>query len=164
MKICKLCNKEFKILVSVEGKVRNFGNRKYCLDCSPFGTGNTKNLTKDVVFKCKDCGESHHNQFYGHKRGKCAACHNKQIHIEGREKRLFAINLLGGKCSACGYDKFPCSLDIHHIDPLLKDKKFAHMRYWSLKKIENELTLCTLLCRNCHFALHNGYDVNIIGL
>ena len=45
MKICVKCQKEFPSWVTIEGKPRNLCSRKYCLDCSPFGSHNTKNLT-----------------------------------------------------------------------------------------------------------------------
>jgi hypothetical protein len=58
-KICKKCNNEFPFHVVVEGKKRNLKTRKFCLDCSPFGKRNTKDLTKDTsVAYCKDCDES----------------------------------------------------------------------------------------------------------
>ena len=41
MKICKQCNKEFKIRENVNGQWKNLGTRKFCLECSPFGMHNT---------------------------------------------------------------------------------------------------------------------------
>ena len=46
-KICKNCENEFPYKVEIGGKVRNLQNRKYCLDCSPFGEHNTKQLHKE---------------------------------------------------------------------------------------------------------------------
>ena len=45
MKICKKCQDTFPNWVTIDGKPRNLGSRKYCLECSPFGSHNTKNLT-----------------------------------------------------------------------------------------------------------------------
>lgn len=44
MRICKKCNKPYKLLVIIDGKERNLGSRKFCLECSPFGSHNTGNL------------------------------------------------------------------------------------------------------------------------
>lgn len=41
-KICRKCNKEFPYHKKINGKVRNLNSRKFCLDCSPFGSRNTK--------------------------------------------------------------------------------------------------------------------------
>jgi len=49
MKICGLCGKEFKILHVIEGKVRNLGGRKYCLECSPWGSHNTRVINTRVL-------------------------------------------------------------------------------------------------------------------
>lgn len=42
MKTCLKCGKEFKIKIKINGKIKNLGNRKYCIECSPFGVHNTK--------------------------------------------------------------------------------------------------------------------------
>lgn len=46
MRICEFCGKEFKILVTIDGKQRNLGSRKRCLDCSPFGEHRTSKNPK----------------------------------------------------------------------------------------------------------------------
>lgn len=47
MKTCEKCTSEFPILVKIDGKTRNLGNRKFCLKCSPFGAHNTTRLTSE---------------------------------------------------------------------------------------------------------------------
>lgn len=106
-------------------------------------------------FKCA-CGEIDPSKFYGHKRSVCGECHNKYTIAKGQETKLKIIAFLGGKCEACGYNKFPCSLDIHHTDPSMKDPNFRSIRYWTWKRILLELSGCKLLCRNCHAAFHSG--------
>lgn len=75
-----------------------------------------------------------------------------------RERRLRykqrAVNLLGGKCTKCGYNKCIAALDFHHIDPLQKDKSIKDiiLRKWNI--IENELKKCILICSNCHREEH----------
>jgi RNase P subunit RPR2 len=102
------------------------------------------------------CGELDPEKFYGHKRSICAKCHSQYNLEKGREKRKRAVTSLGGKCTACGFNRFLCSLDIHHVDPDEKDVAFTHMRSWAWSKIEKEIKKCVLLCKNCHAALHNG--------
>lgn len=41
MRVCKNCQKDFPILIVVDGKERNLGSRSFCLECSPFGKRNT---------------------------------------------------------------------------------------------------------------------------
>jgi len=108
-------------------------------------------------FRCGTCGETDPSAFYGHKKRVCGVCHSKYTLAKGQEKREKAIEYLGGKCVSCGFDKFKCSLDIHHLDPSKKDESFASHRGWSWERLLNELKGCKLLCKNCHTALHAGH-------
>ena len=42
MRTCLKCGLDFPIIQKIEGKKRNLSNRKFCLQCSPFGKHNTK--------------------------------------------------------------------------------------------------------------------------
>lgn len=57
-------------------------------------------------------------------------------------------------CECCGFKaEHPCQLDLDHIDPKTKTYKGAHKAYdagWSWKRVERELSLCQVLCKNCH--------------
>lgn len=100
------------------------------------------------------CGENDPMKFYGNKK-QCAHCHNQYTKKRGKENRFLAIEYLGSKCLICGYNRFKCSLDVHHMDPLTKDPGWKHMRGWSWQRIERELSQCVLLCKNCHTAVEN---------
>ncbi len=58
-------------------------------------------------------------------------------------------------CSICGYNKFGCALDHHHVDPdsINSEKRktgyvtVSNFRYPSGKK---EMKKCQLVCSNCH--------------
>jgi hypothetical protein len=115
----------------------------------------TSPKTKPALpYKCR-CGETDPSKFYGRKKKVCAKCHNENVTKLGKEKRLEVIKMLGGQCVECKYNKYKCSLDVHHIDPNKKDPNFSSWRGWSMKKIEEEvISKCVLLCKNCHAALH----------
>lgn len=104
--------------------------------------------------KCGQCGETDSHKFYGKKFYICGRCANRENLKRGQQKRLKAINLLGGKCSSCGYDKYSGALDLHHRDPREKDVKFRSMRSWSWERIVEEIKKCDLLCKNCHAERH----------
>ena len=161
MKVCLKCEKQFPLIIKIDGKNRNLKNRKFCLECSPFGMHNTQDLNNKNEKMCKVCGETNIENFYGHKRKICGKCHNKYVLEKGRDKKEFARNMLGGKCSACGYSKYKESLDIHHVDPKIKDNNFSSMRGWSIERISNELKNCILLCKNCHTAYHCGHNIGV---
>jgi len=111
------------------------------------------------LYSCK-CGERDPNKYYGHKKSMCGNCHNEYTIRVGREKKAYARGILGDKCVSCSFDKYPECLDIHHLDPTVKDTNFRSMRGWSLSRIDKEIKGCVLLCKNCHTAYHSGYDVN----
>lgn len=69
------------------------------------------------------------------------------------------VNLLGGKCSRCGYSEFLAGLDFHHlsdkdIDVAKLIARSARGTQYQLEKLFNEIEKCILLCRNCHSAYH----------
>ena len=155
MKICEKCGNEFPTRIIIDGKQRNLCKRKYCLTCSPFNQHNTEKLVK--VYKCTKCGETNPDNFTKGRYTECKKCRARYNTYKGDKNRIKAIQYLGGKCKCCGYDKFPCSLDIHHKDPLQKDPNFKHKRGWSWDRLKEELEKCILLCRNCHTAFHSGF-------
>lgn len=115
-----------------------------------------KRLHRELGHRCK-CGETDPSKFYGKKYSLCGKCQNTYNTEKGREKRLYVINKLGGKCVYCGYSKYHCSLDTHHLDPAIKDPDFKGLRGWSYERIDKEIESCILLCRNCHAAVHSGF-------
>lgn len=72
------------------------------------------------------------------------------------KRKLELIEMLGGKCSKCGYDKNYSALDLHHLNP--DEKEFPlNSRVLSntnIEKILAEAKKCVLLCANCHREEH----------
>lgn len=119
----------------------------------PFGSGY---MPSKSPYRCGKCSETDPAKFYGHKRRMCGACHNAYNIKQGQDKRLRAVKELGGRCLTCGFDRYPCSLDIHHENPKAKDPNFRSLRGWSWEHIQIELQKCVLVCKNCHAAIHAG--------
>ena len=66
-----------------------------------------------------------------------------------------AVEHLGGKCSRCGYHKYPELLEFHHKNPEEKEFSIAlrgHSRSWA--RVKAEIEKCALLCANCHREIH----------
>lgn len=139
--------------------MKNLGNRKYCIDCSPYKKHNTKKLIpKDnITYKCSSCGETDPDKFYGRKRTLCKKCHNKEVVQRGKLLKRKAIEYKGGKCIHCGYSKYEESLDFHHLDSETKEYAISSNRNKSWNNIKKELDKCVLLCSNCHKAYHAGH-------
>jgi len=74
-----------------------------------------------------------------------------------RKIKSKAIELLGGKCCLCGYNKYQGALDFHHIDPETKIFGIGgqgHSRSWD--RVLEELNKCILVCANCHREISAG--------
>ena len=120
-----------------------------------YGLKTNLNQFNESEYSC-DCGERNPENFYGHSKKTCSKCHNLRTGETGKNNRLFAVEKLGGKCMVCDYAKYIGSLDIHHLDPKIKDKNFSCMRGWCKERILAEIEKCVLLCRNCHAEVHAG--------
>lgn len=97
--------------------------------------------------KCKSKG--HYNK---HKKN-TNTTYSQYKRADIRKKEF--INLKGGGCSKCGYNKNYSALHFHH----LKDKKFSldsrNIANRSMESLLMELEKCVLLCANCHAEEHN---------
>jgi hypothetical protein len=77
------------------------------------------------------------------------------------ENKKRVINILGGKCKMCGYNKCINALECHHINPKEKDIDICKLlsKTWG-EKIEKEIKKCDLLCSNCHKEHHHNEKLN----
>lgn len=71
-------------------------------------------------------------------------------------RKIRYIAFLGGKCSACGYDKNLAALEFNHLDPGTKTFgiDMRKMSNTSEALLLAEVKKCVLLCANCHREHH----------
>lgn len=113
--------------------------------------------------ECKVCGKP----LIGRQRMFCSrVCHNRLVNdthqayamqkARGIERKKKLVEMFGGKCKHCGYDKNLSALEFHHIDPTTKDdgidiRKMSNRSWeWCL----TEAKKCEVLCANCHREVH----------
>lgn len=83
--------------------------------------------------------------------------YNSHYMVQKRiEQKNKIIQLLGGKCCKCNYDKSNRALHPHHLE----NKNFGiggngSYKTWDL--ILNEIKKCELLCSNCHRIKHSKF-------
>lgn len=135
---CKNCAKEFSTNFKLNGISHNLGNRKFCLDCSPFKQHNTRDITTIKL------------------SAKSSYANVKTFRHRKKDK---AIEYKGGKCCVCGYQKCRRNLSFHHLDPSQKDFAISSKTSWGFDKIKAELDKCILVCHNCHGEIHAGLVV-----
>ena len=73
-----------------------------------------------------------------------------------QERKQYLVDLRGGCCERCGYDRYLGALDFHHLDASTKEFSISDtMR--ALEKDLEELEKCILLCANCHREAHGAF-------
>lgn len=74
-----------------------------------------------------------------------------------RVLKLRAIQLMGGRCMICQYDRHQGVLEFHHVDASTKSFGISaggFSRSWA--SIREELKKCILVCANCHREVELG--------
>ena len=69
------------------------------------------------------------------------------------KKRL--VELKGGKCQICGYDKCVGALEFHHKKK--KEAKISRIYNRGWKRILQEANKTILVCANCHREIHDDF-------
>jgi hypothetical protein len=64
------------------------------------------------------------------------------------------VELRGGRCEDCGYDRTVAALEFHHRDRNTKEFTLGSFN-GSWKRLLAEAEKCDLLCANCHRRRHN---------
>jgi len=128
-----------------------FNTSKRCRKCNYKAR---RESTKNIKCKCIICNKDYiykkHGQ--GNTYNKCVSCRCNEY--KKKRKREY-VNLKGGQCLICGYDRCNQALTFHHIDPTKKSFEISESIY-SWKKTILELEKCALLCTNCHAEAHSG--------
>ena len=100
------------------------------------------------------------NPIEGRRRVYCSQkCRNKSQVIKHRHKlKRYLVELKGGKCVECGYNKSMSALQFHHVDPSTKSFGIAAAGVTrSYAELEAEVEKCILLCANCHAEVTGGH-------
>lgn len=119
---------------------------KNCVVCNEELSGQKK------MYCANKCKQKHH---YERIKYQTNTYHSQTI--RSYKRKLYLINLLGGCCKVCEYNKNLSALEFHHRDPNKKDSKLD-MRTLSNRSMEyilEEVSKCDLLCSNCHREYHN---------
>ena len=165
-KKCLWCNKQYTVHPKAP-------HRKYCSNRCRINAwkirqpGRQKQLQQQWRVKqkgplCKLCGQEIPKNERKHGVSFCSEkCRRKKQSIntiksrKKKHKKFVEYKIKRG-CDICGYNTFGGSLDFHHIDPQTKTMRIEAKHFVSnSKKIKKELDKCILVCKNCHYELHN---------
>ena len=122
-------------------------------------------MTKKVIHtNCVVCDA----KLKGQQRKFCSRkCKDKNWHTiepayarqrrRGIKRKLKLVELKGGCCEICSYDKNLAVLTFHHTNPKTKlfNVELNSIANYNWKKVLEESNKCQLLCQNCHQELHH---------
>jgi hypothetical protein len=87
-------------------------------------------------------------------RLRCQPCEVIRVSERRRRVKRELVELAGGECSTCGYNRSMAALQFHHVDPATKSFNIAARGHcYSRKRLMEEVEKCILLCANCHAEL-----------
>ena len=87
---------------------------------------------------------------------RCTKCRQDSVAERRRKVKSILIEEAGGKCKACGYNKYQGALQFHHLDPSTKKMGLsAKGLTLGIDKLREEAAKCILLCANCHAEIEN---------
>jgi hypothetical protein len=159
MPTCNYCEVAFPNKIVIEGRCHNLQRRKYCLNCSPFGAHNTRQLFLDKrgvkSYQCTLCGKDTTARM----QRRCQSCCTK---IRRYLAKSAAVKLLGGKCNRCGWEGHLAAYEFHHLDPKQKEFSLGSVSNKKWEIILNELSKCELLCSNCHRIEHSDHSETLV--
>jgi hypothetical protein len=110
--------------------------------------------------KTKFCSKRCKWRFHGKTRAPSLNANSCRLKIR-KNKKLEIINISGGSCQMCGYDKNYSVLSFHHFDSksMLFRLNCRAIEGHTPKEILAEVAKCQLLCMNCHGEIHHP-DLN----
>lgn len=121
-------------------------DKKKCIEC----------LNELDGLKKKFCSNACKQRNHWHKVKEQQNTYHSQT-IRSYKRKMHFIEISGGKCINCGYNKNIASLQFHHKNS--SEKIFPlDARNLSNKKLEDlikEFNKCELLCANCHNEHHH---------
>ena len=105
---------------------------------------------------CKQCISADNKA--RRQRGKRSGTQAKKDGKRDRLKALVDIYKSSIGCQLCGYNKCPEAMDLHHIDPELKESSISALiqRAHDVASLLFELEKCAVLCATCHREVHAG--------
>jgi hypothetical protein len=146
--VCESCGAEFPSRLTIGGVVRTLYRRKFCLDCSGFGTHNTSKRPSGITDLV---------QLKEHRRRRRNAKTYRSQKKRRKQRKAELVAARGGKCMDCGYSECFGALEFHHRDRQSKDFGLGNFG-GSLPRLLDEAEKCDLVCANCHRLRHLTTD------
>lgn len=148
-KLCESCSRPFGLRQVIDGKLRYLYRRRFCLDCSPFGSHNTSKFPPRIGVP---------EELREHRRRRRNAKTYRYQKKRRRRVKAELIELRGGRCEECEYSVSLAALEFHHRDPATKEFGIGNFN-GSWERLLAEVEKCDLLCANCHRLRHAAVQI-----
>lgn len=148
LKRCAKCGQEFAARIVIDGKLRMLYRRRFCFDCSPFGSHNTSRQPPGIADPA---------QLHTYRRSRKNAVTYRSLKSRRKRRKLELIESRGGRCEGCGYNASVAALEFHHRDPSTKEFGLGSFQ-GTWERLLEEAAKCDLLCANCHRTRHALLD------
>ena len=146
---CKICGGVIQSGITLDGKRRSLQNRTTCLSCKQFNSRIKKTLEEKR--KKWSAKQKRHALRFKERNGIAKSNLTRKL----RKKEV--IDIIGGKCLFCGYNRCMRNLSFHHVFPELKLFKLSEREFqFSWDKLVPEILKCVVVCHNCHGEIHEG--------
>jgi transposase len=88
---------------------------------------------------------------------RCLKCRSEAVVARRRRVKARLVEVAGGRCALCGYDRSAAALQFHHVDPANKAFSIAGRGVTrALSTALAEARKCVLLCATCHAEVEAG--------
>ena len=113
---------------------------------------------KAQLMECRRHGLVEHRHFRDGARGRwrCRRCVGEAVTRRHRKVKQTLVDMAGGACAVCGYDRTLVNLHFHHVDPATKAFGVSIASGKSLTAYVAEARKCVLVCANCHGEIEAG--------
>ena len=153
MKRCPCCGITKETSEFHKNKSSKNGLQSYCKECQR-GKGLPFKSTDKILLERRKFYQKHREEILD-KRSKYREENRDAIRdrVKIKTEKFFDFKRTL-KCEICGYNKCIGALDFHHTNPEEKERGIGNLKIGTTKKLDAELSKCTVLCKNCHYELH----------
>ena len=146
--VCSKCKEEKPKQAFHNNKRRHNGKSAYCISCDK--------ERKKAYLQTEKGREASRKRQEKHRQNNPESV--KKATIRNRKKKQDLVdNYKSTGCCICGYNRCLQALDLHHMNPLVKEDTVSNLIFSSgIERLEEEVKKCVVLCANCHREHHAG--------
>jgi hypothetical protein len=99
--------------------------------------------------------KEYQNEWYKKKSDEYKARQKENRRLRVQRNKQYVIELRSNPCSCCKEIQPQEIMEFHHIDGS-PEARVCHLYGSSIKRLQEEVDKCILVCPNCHAKIHAG--------